>query len=218
MHKRVYAHGWWTKDGEKISKSLGNVIDPVELVDKYGVDPTRFFLMSEVPFGNNGDFSDLNFVYRCNANLTNELGNLAHCVCTLNAKAVRDIAVGHIANQAISQYATTMINLVKDANKYIDVQVSWALKKMDPDRMSTVLYVGTDGDFASCRFEVPGEETEKQQKQKQQQPKKQQNYAPLEKDIGRLDIRVGVITKAWEHEEAVKLFCEEIDIGEESGP
>ncbi|GFH46181.1 hypothetical protein CTEN210_02655 [Chaetoceros tenuissimus] len=133
LPKRVYAHGWWTKDGEKISKSLGYVVDPVEFVDKYGVDPTRFVLMSEVPFGNDGDFSDLNFVYRCNANLANELGNIAHRVCTLvykncdqsiptpgeflpedveileNAKAVRDIAAGHIANQAISQFATTMI-------------------------------------------------------------------------------------------------------------
>lgn len=121
--------------------------------------------MSEVPFGNDGDFSDLNFVYRCNANLANELGNLAHRVCTLvyknceqsiptpseflpedvemleNAKSIRDVAAGHIANQAISQYATTMINLVKDANKYIDVQAPWALKKTDPDRMATVLYV-----------------------------------------------------------------------------
>jgi 3-hydroxybutyryl-CoA dehydrogenase len=57
LPKRIFAHGWWTKDGEKISKSLGNVIDPVELVNKYGVDPTRFFLMSEVTFGNDGDFS-----------------------------------------------------------------------------------------------------------------------------------------------------------------
>ena len=64
LPKQVYAHGWWTKDGKKISKLLGNVMDPVELVDKYGVDPTRFFLMSEVPFGNNQDFSDLSFVYR----------------------------------------------------------------------------------------------------------------------------------------------------------
>ena len=130
---------------EKRLRTLGNNIDPMELVDENGVDPTRFFLMSKVPFGNDGDFSDLNFVYRCNANLANELGNLAYRVCTLvyknceksiptpgeflpedvemleNAKSVRDIAAGHIANQAISQYATTMINLVKDANKYINV-------------------------------------------------------------------------------------------------
>mmetsp|Transcript_6549 Transcript_6549/g.9575 ORF Transcript_6549/g.9575 Transcript_6549/m.9575 type:complete len:797 (-) Transcript_6549:71-2461(-) len=293
LPKRVYAHGWWTKDGEKISKSLGNVIDPVDLVATYGVDPTRFFLMSEVPFGNDGDFSNSSMIYKCNANLANEYGNLAHRLCTLvykncdqaipipgaltaedeellaKAKAARGNAAKQVANQAISQYANVMINLVKDANKYIDVMAPWALKKTDTERMSTVLYVlmetlryasilyqpiipdsankildqimvpkdertfahletspltpgkAMDGPpkIIFSRFEVPGE-VEAANKKAQEKPakkkKQQQSQVPIEIDIARLDIRVGVITKAWEHEEADKLFCEEIDIGEES--
>jgi len=292
LPKRVFAHGWWTKDGEKISKSLGNVIDPVELVDKYGVDATRFFLMSEVPFGNDGDYSDNSMIYKCNANLANELGNLAFRVSTLvykncdqsipvpgsftaedeemlaSAKSLREKAATHIANQAIHQYANTMIMFVKEANKYIDVMAPWALKKTDPERMSTVLYVlmemlrysailyqplipdsankildqmivpADERSFEhldSCpltpgapmekpeivltRFEVPGEEEKQKEKKKpKKQQKKQPQASPVEIDVARLDIRVGVITKAWEHEEADKLFCEEIDIGEETGP
>jgi methionyl-tRNA synthetase len=289
--KRVFAHGWWTKDGEKISKSLGNVIDPIDLVNTYGVDATRFFLMSDVPFGNDGDYSDTSMIYKCNANLANELGNLAHRVCTLvykncnasiptpgvltaededmlaNARGVRGTASGHIANQAIHQYSNTMISLVKDANKYIDVMSPWALKKTDPERMDTVLYVlmetlryvgilyqplipdsankildqltvpqdertfahldssplksGTPMDepkIVLYRFEIPGEAEKTVTENKQAAKKKQGNTVPIDIDITRLDIRVGVITKAWEHEDADTLFCEEIDIGEESGP
>ncbi|CAN0443099.1 unnamed protein product, partial [Ectocarpus fasciculatus] len=75
--KRLFVHGWWTKDGQKISKSTGNVIDPLDLVARYGVDATRYFLMSEVPFGNDGDFSETAFQNRVNSNLANEVGNLA---------------------------------------------------------------------------------------------------------------------------------------------
>lgn len=296
LPKRVYAHGWWTKDGEKISKSLGNVIDPVDLVERFGVDATRFFLMSEVPFGNDGDYSESSMIYKCNANLANELGNLAHRVCTLvykncdqsipvpgsftaedeellaSARAVREVAAGHVANQAIHQYANTLIGLVKESNKYIDVMAPWALKKTDTERMNTVLYVLVESLRYACilyqplipdsankildqfgvpedertfahldacplkpsapinapqivlaRFEVPeaGEEQKEaaaKKKQQQAAKKKKGQQAPVEIDIARLDIRVGVITKAWEHEEADKLFCEEIDMGEESGP
>jgi len=294
--KRIFAHGWWTKDGQKISKSLGNVIDPVELVEKYGVDATRFFLMSEVPFGNDGDYSDSAMIFKCNANLANELGNLFHRVCTLafkncnaaiptpgdlteedeemlaTVRGLREKCGGHIANQAIHQYANSMIMAVKDANKYIDVMAPWALKKTDPQRMSTVLYVlmevlryvailyqplipdsanklldqlsvpkdeRTFYHLDTCplkpgsainqpvivlsRFEVPGENKEQEAgsvKQKEQQPKQkqQQPSGPIDINISCLDIRVGVITKAWEHPEAEKLFCEEIHVGDESGP
>lgn len=296
--RRVFAHGWWTKDGEKISKSLGNVIDPVELVNIYGVDRTRFFLMSEVPFGNDGDFSDTAMIYKCNANLANELSNLCHRVCTLaykncnqaiptpgtflpqdeeiiaNAEALREKASTAIANQAISSYCQLMITMIKDANKYIDVMEPWQLKKTDPERMSTVLYVlleiiryaavlyqplipdaasqildqitvGKDEraftQLKSCplkpgapmespkivfsRLEVPEETTNQQRQQQQdaagkkkQKKKKLSTVESTKIDISRLDIRVGVITKAWEHEEADRLFCEEIDIGDATGP
>uniref|UniRef100_A0A7S2LM79 methionine--tRNA ligase n=1 Tax=Leptocylindrus danicus TaxID=163516 RepID=A0A7S2LM79_9STRA len=166
LPKRLFAHGWWTKDGEKISKSLGNVIDPVELVEKYGVDQTRFFLMSEVTFGSDGDFSDEKMVQKVNSNLANELGNLAQRTLSMvfkncgkavpaeigsytaedeallaKAKELREVASTAIANQAINKYADACISLVWDANKYVDDMAPWALKKTDPERMTTVLYV-----------------------------------------------------------------------------
>lgn len=166
LPQRIFAHGWWTKDGEKISKSLGNVIDPVELVDTYGVDPTRFFLMAEVAFGNDGDFSHEKMIYKVNANLSNELGNLNQRIMTLVYKncdkaapaeigtlteedlALLDTAASlrartgqAIATQAIDKYVQMMVSMVWDANKYIDVQAPWVLKKTDTKRMGTVLYV-----------------------------------------------------------------------------
>lgn len=166
LPKRIFAHGWWTKDGEKISKSLGNVIDPVELVNKYGVDPTRFFLMSEVTFGNDGDFSDERMIYKVNANLSNELGNLNQRIMTLvykncggatpaeigplteddeailaTARSLRSRTGESISNQSIDRYVQHMISMVWDANRYIDVQAPWVLRKTDVGRMNTVLYV-----------------------------------------------------------------------------
>ena len=74
--KQIFAHGWWTIDGKKMSKSLGNVIDPIYLVKKYGVDQLRYFLLREIPFGEDGNFSELNLIKRLNSDLTNDFGNL----------------------------------------------------------------------------------------------------------------------------------------------
>ena len=74
--KKIFAHGWWTNEGHKISKSLGNVIDPYEIINKYGLDQIRFFLFREVPFGNDGDFSKDAIAKRINADLSNNYGNL----------------------------------------------------------------------------------------------------------------------------------------------
>lgn len=164
--RRLFAHGWWTKDGEKISKSLGNVIDPLELIEKYGVDQTRFFLMSEVNFGSDGDFSDGRMVQKVNTNLANELGNL--CQRTLSmvfkncekavpaeigtfteedeallakARGLRQISGEAIASQSIQNYVAAMVGMIWDTNKYIDDMEPWILRKTDPDRMATVLYV-----------------------------------------------------------------------------
>jgi len=166
LPKRIFAHGWWTKDGEKISKSLGNVIDPVDLIDTYGVDPTRFFLMSEVHFGSDGDFSDQKMINKVNSNLSNELGNLNQRIMTLvfkncnkavpaeigelteddeailaTAASLRERTGEAIATQSIDKYVQHMVSMVWDANKYIDVQAPWVLKKTDTERMNTVLYV-----------------------------------------------------------------------------
>ena len=83
LPKRVYAHGWWTNEGQKISKSLGNVIDPIEIADKYGLDQMRYFMLREVPFGNDGDFSHQAMVHRMNGDLANDLGNLCQRVLSM---------------------------------------------------------------------------------------------------------------------------------------
>lgn len=162
---RLFAHGWWTNSGEKISKSLGNVIDPVELVEKYGVDQTRFFLMSEIGFGNDGDFSHDAFIRKVNSNLANELGNLCQRTLSMvfkncgkeipdefpdfteedeallkSAQDLREKAATAISIQAINKYSDAMVEMVWETNKYIDVMEPWALKKKDPERMKTVLF------------------------------------------------------------------------------
>mmetsp|Transcript_4157 Transcript_4157/g.4647 ORF Transcript_4157/g.4647 Transcript_4157/m.4647 type:complete len:605 (-) Transcript_4157:327-2141(-) len=166
LPKRVFAHGWWTKDGEKISKSLGNTIDPVGLVETYGVDQVRFFLMAEVNFGSDGDFSDKALILKVNNNLANELGNLCQRTLSMVFKncdeavpteigpfdkddeelleSVRNLhsrCALAISEQAIQKYANELIEMVWEANKYIDLKAPWVLRKTDPERMKTVLYV-----------------------------------------------------------------------------
>jgi methionyl-tRNA synthetase len=163
--KRVFAHGWWTNEGQKISKSLGNVIEPNALVARYGLDPVRYFLMREVPFGNDGDFSHRAMVQRLNGDLANDFGNLAQRVLTqinrnCDAKvpaagaftaednALLDRAQGLLARwrseldvQAIHNALTAQWEVVGEANRYVDGQAPWTLRKTDPARMATVLYV-----------------------------------------------------------------------------
>ena len=150
MPKRVYAHGWWTNEGQKISKSLGNVIDPITLTAQYGLDQTLHFLMREVPFGNDGDFSAIAMTHRMNGDLANDLENLCQRVLSMIFKncdglmpkmakpveadrklllaadglldQVRDL-LERQANDALR----VIWQVVSDANRYIDC-LSWALK------------------------------------------------------------------------------------------
>ena len=163
--KRVFAHGWWTNEGEKISKSLGNVIDPLQLVETYGLDPVRYFLLREVPFGNDGDFSHRAIVNRINGDLANDFGNLAQRVLSMIARncegrvptpgaltdadrRLLDAARGlltvtrtEIHRQAFNRMLDAVWAVVADANRYVDDQAPWTLRKTDPPRMATVLYV-----------------------------------------------------------------------------
>ena len=84
--KKIFAHGWWTNEGQKISKSLGNVIDPYKIINEYGLDQIRFFLFREVPFGNDGDFSKDAVIRRINSDLSNNFGNLIQRVCSFIKK------------------------------------------------------------------------------------------------------------------------------------
>lgn len=167
--KKVFAHGWWTIEGQKMSKSLGNVIAPADLVEKYGVDGSRYFLLREVPFGNDGDFSHTNAMNRINNDLANGLGNLAqrtlsfifkNCEAkiptpaelTADDKALLEAAQttmlvqmrDFLDQQKFNRALEAVWSVVDKANLYIDVQAPWTLKKTDTVRMATVLYVLTE--------------------------------------------------------------------------
>ncbi len=166
LPKRVFAHGWWTNEGQKISKSLGNVIDPIELATTYGLDQIRYFMLREVPFGNDGDFSHASMINRMNGELANDLGNLSQRVLSMIAKncdgqvptpgdftdddqALLSQASGllekvrqHMDRQEFHHALESIWIAVRAANAYVDHQAPWKLRKEDPNRMLTVLCVG----------------------------------------------------------------------------
>lgn len=166
--RRVFANGWMTVDGQKMGKSMGNAIDPWALVARYGLDPLRFFLMREIPFGQDGDFSARALVQRLNGELANELGNLAqrslsliarHCEGRLpvrGAPAEDDSTLLALADmlpaklraaldrQAMGEALEATWQVVRAANAYIDRQAPWALAKVDRVRMASVLRVLAD--------------------------------------------------------------------------
>ncbi len=162
---RVFAHGWWTVEGQKMSKSLGNFIAPQQLVAQYGLDSVRYFMLRELPFGSDGDFSHRAVVNRINGDLANGLGNLAQRVLSIinrncaarlpepGALAAADAALldaarglldrlrGDFAEQAFHRALEALWQVVGDADRYVNEQAPWALRKSDPKRMTTVLYV-----------------------------------------------------------------------------
>ncbi len=162
---RVFSHGWWTVEGEKMSKSLGNFIDIRPLVDEFGVDPVRYFLLREVPFGNDGDFSRKSLISKLNSELANDLGNLAQRTLSFIAKnaggAVPPLLAAQPADEMLLAQAAALPDavrsalqrlafndaleeiwkLVRAANAYVDHQAPWALRKTSPARMATVLRV-----------------------------------------------------------------------------
>jgi methionyl-tRNA synthetase len=163
--KRVFAHGWWTIEGQKMSKSLGNVIAPKQLVETYGLDQTRYVLMTEVPFGNDGDFSHKSVIRRINADLANGIGNLAQRTLTLiqkncgaavpepgeftaedralldSAHALHQAIEPDMRAQAFHDVQKTIWSVIGACDGYIAANAPWALHKTDPARAATVLYV-----------------------------------------------------------------------------
>ena len=163
--ERVFAHGWWTVEGQKMSKSLGNFIAPRDLVAHYGVDPVRYFLMRELPFGNDGDFSHRAMVNRLNGDLANDLGNLVQRVLSMinrncdaalpapgdfttadddlltGAHALHPSLQPAMGRQEIHTALIELWRIVGEANRYVDAQAPWELRKSDAARMGTVLYV-----------------------------------------------------------------------------
>jgi methionyl-tRNA synthetase len=165
LPKRVFGHGFLLNKGEKMSKSVGNVVDPFDLADTYGVDQIRYFFMREVPFGQDGNYSHEAIVNRINADLANDLGNLAQRSLSMIAKncdasvpqpgeftqADQDMlwladALPVKSRAAMKDFAlhTTLAEIwavVAEANRYFASQEPWVLRKTNPERMNTVLYV-----------------------------------------------------------------------------
>lgn len=165
LPQRVYAHGFLFNRGEKMSKSVGNVVDPFELVERYGLDALRYYFLREVPFGNDGSYSHEAIVNRINADLANDLGNLAqrslsmvhkHCAAAVpecgalaaedekmlaDADALYAKASKAMERQELHNVLSALWEVVSGANRYFAAQEPWALRKTDPDRMATVLYV-----------------------------------------------------------------------------
>ena len=164
LPEQVYGHGFLLSRGEKMSKSVGNVVDPMVLAERFGVDALRYFLLSEVTFGQDGSYSPEAIVNRANAELANSFGNLAQRVLTqifrncggcLPAvhghsdadKALFDMVARTIGKTmpaayqefAFSRATESWIQAVFACNAYIDEQAPWALRKTDPERMETVL-------------------------------------------------------------------------------
>jgi methionyl-tRNA synthetase len=165
VQKRVYAHGFLFNRGEKMSKSVGNVVDPFNLADQYGVDQTRYFFLREVPFGQDGSYNHEAIVARINADLANGLGNLAQRSLSMIAKqlggvlpepgpfsendktmlAEADAMIGAARNamamQQIHQWLNAVWSVIAEGDRYFAGEAPWALAKTDPARQKTVLYV-----------------------------------------------------------------------------
>lgn len=168
LPKRVFGHGFLNIEGEKMSKSLGNVITPESMVQAFGLDQVRYFLMREVPFGNDGSFSRESMIHRINSDLANDFGNLSQRVLSMiakncgaavpqpgdftaddekllsQAKEVLGTMRTAMDEQLIHKALEAIWSVVGEANRYVDAQAPWALKKTDPERMQTVLYVLAD--------------------------------------------------------------------------
>ena len=163
--QKIFAHGWWTDRGEKMSKSKGNFINPLEIIDKFGVDALRYFLLREIPFGQDGDFSLKALIRRLNSDLANDFGNLIYRTLTMMEKYTQgkifpprgeesaDLALKegalkilpqirkNLENLAFNQVLETIWQYIRSVNKYIDSMAPWKLKKEGKtERLHTVLY------------------------------------------------------------------------------
>ena len=162
--KRVFGHGWILSDDKKMSKSLGNILDPLQIIDKYGIDQLRYYLVKEVSLGNDGSISMENLKNCINNDLANNYGNLCQRVFSFTKKncsnkipkstklnssdrKLLDNLINSVPtlvklmnNQNLNEYIKMVVNFSFDANKYFNDSEPWVLKKTDPERMKTILF------------------------------------------------------------------------------
>ncbi|MBN1865048.1 MAG: methionine--tRNA ligase [Victivallales bacterium] len=169
MPESIFAHGWWLTGQSKMSKSAGNVVNPMEMAEKYGVDPFRFFLIAEMSLGQDASFSEEAFVVRYNSNLANDLGNLASRVLKMiirecggkvpvpgepgeHENELSDTAAlavsemeDAIRGMKLDRGIESVLNAVRAGNRYIELSAPWKLvKEGDTERLGTVLYTAAE--------------------------------------------------------------------------
>lgn len=162
--KKIFAHGFLLNKGEKMSKSVGNVISPFELINKFGLDQIRYFFMREVPFGQDGSYNDETIINRINSDLANDLGNLVNRCLTLiaknfdnkipaqfelteqdnmlfsNTEKIFATLESFMNNQQIDRCLKAIFTIISLTNRYFANEEPWVLKNTNPERFSTVLY------------------------------------------------------------------------------
>lgn len=173
--QKIFAHGWWTSEGKKMSKSFGNVVDPIALMDEFGRDQVRYFLFKEVPFGNDGDFSKERFINRINSELANDLGNvfqrvlsMVHKNCGAQVPTLQELTdedsafltkcrelpkkvIPLMDSFAFNKSLDEIWVVIGEANRYMDAQKPWEIKKENPEKMAHVLRVLME---SFCYFSV----------------------------------------------------------------
>ncbi len=166
--KTIFAHGWWLSGESKMSKSIGNVVNPLDLIDKYGVDPLRYYLMREMVLGQDASFTSESFIKRYNSDLANDFGNLFSRVSTLieknfdgiipesgnstveelniqkSAKAVMKHVNSLIEKMKINEAIEEILQFVRGINRYMEQQAPWKLVKTDKSAAATVLYTAAE--------------------------------------------------------------------------
>ena len=164
LPKKIFGHGWILSDEKKMSKSIGNILDPIEIIKKYGIDQLRYYLIKEVSLGNDGNISMENLKNCINNDLANNYGNLCQRVFLFikkncnnkvpsstnliesDIKLLQNLRkripelIGLINKQNLNEYIKMVVNFSFEANKYFNDNEPWSLKKKDPDRMNTILF------------------------------------------------------------------------------
>ena len=165
LPKKIYAHGWWTVNGQKMSKSLGNVVNPKEIINNYGLDQVKYFLLREVKFGQDGDYSEDALLKRSNSDLANDYGNLAQRVLSFvykncdkkipkanklskedqllidSVEKSKDQILKLMNNYEITGALEELWKIIRESNAYIDSEAPWSLKNTNINRMNTVLNI-----------------------------------------------------------------------------